>query len=178
MGVRDQFELSAPRRQEVDPPLTFVRAPASGGSAEDPNTPRLKVTNCQIEVLDVQGDVMAPVIAVAWKVHPLVGGLVLEDLEDGRPTTSEEPDLLGDRTGMHVEVGAHPVAIVGERAERVEVLAPENIDEERGRLFDVRHGEPDVVETRKPGQTRSSFSSHGHHCTATYLLSVNSSMPS
>ena len=48
----------------------------------------------------------------------------------------------------------HPVAFGLERAEFVERLAADHVDEEPHRLIEVRHGEADVFGATQAGQAR------------------------
>jgi hypothetical protein len=117
-----------------------MRTAARGRFAEHPYASFAEVANGGVQVLDVQGDVVAAVITVEGHFGALIGRGVLEDLEYWYASAAEEPDLLGDGARMHIEVGAHPVTVVRERPKRVEVLESQDIDEERRRLVDVRHG--------------------------------------
>jgi hypothetical protein len=55
---------------------------------------------------------------------------------------------------MHVQVLRHPVAVrVGQGAQRVQVLEPEDIDQKAGRLLKIRNRDAHVVE---PSQARDS----------------------
>ncbi len=85
-------------------------------------------------------------------LDPPPGRGVLKDLEDGLAAAPVEMQLLHDGAGMHVEVLAHPVAVVGAvRPERVHVLAAEHVDEELVRLVQVRNSETDVIKPRQAG---------------------------
>jgi hypothetical protein len=105
-----------------------------------------------VEIVDVQGDVVPPDVAVARHFGPLVGCRVVEHLEHRLVPAPEEAVLRDGRPRVHVEVLRHPVAVVAERSERIEVVAAEHVDEEGRGLVEVGNGEPHVVETAQPGQ--------------------------
>ena len=82
----------------------------------------------------------------------------MEDLEQGLVAAAEPAVLDHHGVGVDVEVGGHPVVAlvrVGERAEGVEVLAAEDVDQEAVGLVEVGHGEADVVEASQPGQAHA-----------------------
>jgi hypothetical protein len=121
--------------------------------AEDGHAVRAEVGDGGVQVVDVERDVMSPDVAVAGNRPALVGRGVVEDLEDRLVAEAEEPVLRHRRPRVHVEVLRHPVAVVvTERAERVEVLAAEDVDEEALGLVEVRHGEAHVVEAAQSRQ--------------------------
>lgn len=106
-----------------------------------------------VEVGDVEGEMVAADVAVARRSRLLSGGLVLEDLEVRTACAPEEAQLAHHGTRVDAEVVAHPGAVGTERAERVDVLAADHLDEEPGRLFEVGNGEADVLDAYQPGKS-------------------------
>src|SRR5690606_20094195 len=94
-----------------------------------------------VEVVDVEGEVMAPEIAVSRLGRLAVGRLELEHLEVRPRTATVEVELAHDRARMHPEVFEHPVAFgVLEWAEGVDPVAPDGVYEEVVGLVEVRNG--------------------------------------
>ena len=85
----------------------------------------------------------------------LLLGLVLEDLEDRLAAETEEVQPAHHGVVRDAEVLAHPVVVVGERAERVHVLAAQHVDEERRRLVQVGTVTPMWSTPVTPGRGRS-----------------------
>src|SRR4051794_13445139 len=90
---------------------------------------------------------MAPDIAAQRRRRRLVGHRVLEDLEVQTGPEPEEAQFSHDRVGRDAEVDRHPFVVRGERSEIVELLSPEDVDEEPRRRLEVRDSDPDVVAT-------------------------------
>src|SRR3954452_5082660 len=88
--VADQLELHPPRGEEVDPALALVGAGTGRGLTEHLHTLLAHVRDRGVQVVDVEGDVVAADVAVPRRHRVLVGRLVVEDLEDGLTAAPEE----------------------------------------------------------------------------------------
>src|SRR4029077_11657840 len=88
--VGDELELHAPRGQEVHPALALARPFARGRLAEHLHAASPHVAAGCVEIVDVQGDVMPAVVAVARQHLALVRCRVLEYLEDRLAAAAEE----------------------------------------------------------------------------------------
>ncbi len=165
-GIGHQLELHAPGRAEVDPALALARAAARGGFGHHVDVVFPQVRKRGVQVVDVQRDVMPADVAVARRDARLLGCRVLEHLEDRLSAAAVEMQPLHDRAGVDAEMVGHPIGVVVPvRAERVEVLASDHVDEEPVGLAEVGDGDADVVDA---AQSRQPV----HHCTATYFDSV------
>ena len=120
------------------------------GLAQHAHARAPQVRDGRVEVVDVEGQVVAADVAVAGLVALAVGRLPLEDLEVRAVLAAVEAQLAHDRARVHVEVLGHPVVVALERAERVHVLAPDHVDEEAVRLVEVGNGEADVLRSAQP----------------------------
>jgi hypothetical protein len=145
-GIGHELEVSAPGGEEVDPPLTQVRARTGGGLAQDLDADRTQIVDGDVDVVDVESEVVSADVAVAGSDGVLVRGDVLEDLEDGTSSTSKEAQVRDLRRRIDVEVLVHPCAPVDDRSQRVQVLTPQDLDQEASRLLDVRHCQPHMIE--------------------------------
>ena len=76
----------------------------------------------------------------------LVGAGVSEDLEDRLLPAAEKAVFWNGCAGVHTQVLAHPVAVVLERAQRVEVLAAEHVHQEPCRLLEIGHSQSNVID--------------------------------
>src|SRR5690554_6257504 len=156
VGEAHELELHAPRGEEVHPSLPLAVTRAGRRFAEDTHPVAAQVLDGQIEVLDVEREVVATDVAVAGLRRLAFGGLPLEDLEVGAGLAAVEAQLAHDSARVHVQVLGHPVVVLDEGAERVDVLATEHVDEERVRFVEVGDGEADVLGADQAGERHGS----------------------
>src|SRR5690554_122772 len=153
VGEAHELEQHAPRAEEVDPSLPLAVTRACRRLAEDTHPVPPQVLDRRVKVLEVEREVVATDVAVARLGGLSVGGLPLEDLEVGSVLAAVEAQLTHDRARVHVEALGHPVGVlVHEGTERVDVLAPDDVDEEAVRLLDVGDGEADVLGAEQSGE--------------------------
>src|SRR5262249_53557449 len=111
-------------------------------------------------------------VAVARLLPVLVGRFVFEYLEIRSMAAAQEGELPHHGARMDAEMLRHPLVLGLKRAEVVEFLAADDVDEEVDRLGQVGHGEADMVGAAQPGHARLA------HCAASHRLSPRSAMAS
>ena len=96
-----------------------------------------------VQVLDLECQVLYPDVARSRELLALLGRVELEELDVRSVGAAQEADGLDAAARRHPE----PIArsVIPRRFTLVEQLAAEHIDEERGCLLDVGHGDTDVV---------------------------------
>lgn len=76
-----------------------------------------QVLECGIEVINVEREMVAADVAVAWLGALAIRWLPLEDFKVGSVPTAKESQLTHDAARVHVEVLKHPVVRPLEGAE-------------------------------------------------------------
>ncbi|GEB38752.1 hypothetical protein GLI01_27870 [Gluconacetobacter liquefaciens] len=94
---------------------------------------------------------MAADITVERQRLPLAGGCIFEDFEIRPVLAAKEAEFAHDGAGRNVEMDRQPVIVRLERAQRIDMLAADDIDEKAGSFFDVGHGEADMLHTAQSG---------------------------
>ncbi len=133
--------------------MTLAGIARRGGFAEDAHVVAAQVLECGIEIIDVEREVVAANVAVAWLGALAIRWLPPEDFKVGSVATAKESQLTHDAARVHVEVLTHPVVVRPlEGAEGVDTLAPDDVNEEAFGFVEVRNGETNVFGAAKPGQ--------------------------
>src|SRR6476660_8838233 len=156
-GATGQFELHAPRRQEIEPPLAGDRGRrinTVGPFLDNDSGNRPDVVTGGIDIVDVKRQVVPADVAVARQYCALIRCGVFEQFD---VVVFADPDHrdLGPGAGIDVESPTHAVGLVVEERTIVEdQFGPEMVDEELNGLVQVRHGVRAVVHCAKGGDLR------------------------
>lgn len=157
VGKADQFKLHSPWSKKVDPHLPGVWS--SGPErrlAQKPNAILLQVIERNLEIVNIEGKMMASDIAVFRKNEVLIRRLVLEDLEVRAMLTPEKTQPSHNCTRMDVKMRLHPVVLGLKGTKLKDELAADHVHKKAGGLLQVRHGEADML---RSSQTRYSLAS-------------------
>jgi hypothetical protein len=112
--------------------------------------PRFQVRDCGVHILDIESQVVSAHVAVARGSRACPFELILEDLE-GRPSLApEHPKLSDHRPRIDSKIHLHPIVVRLERTNLEDKHAPDHIDKEPGRRFEVGHSETNMVRASKP----------------------------
>jgi hypothetical protein len=147
----DEFKLHSPRTPEIDPALARSCLLADRSLSHDLDSPVPKIANSQIKVVDVQSNVMAANIAVAWLRALPVGWFVQKYLKIGSVPQPVEPDFADNGAGVDAKVGPHPGIAGFLGSKPVDLLTSKDVHEESMSLGKVGNSEPDMVCATHPG---------------------------
>ena len=152
LRIADQLDERPERRAEV-----VDRLPCCGTSGDRQRAEellhafRLHVLHGIDDVGDVERDVMARPVGVLGMRGPLIGRLVLEQLDRGGVPDADRRDLRDDRARIDVEQVVHERARgITEGTERERRACAHHILEPLDRLLDVGNGDTDVIRADEP----------------------------
>src|SRR3954447_14674395 len=115
---------------------------------------------CGVELIYVKGKVVAPDVAVFGWRGVLVRRLILEDFEVRPVVAAEEAQPPHHRTRMDIQVSGHPIVLGCERSELKQVLAANNVNEERSCLVQIGNCEANVLGSSESRNTAGEEFTH------------------
>src|SRR5580692_9945593 len=103
VGIADQLKLHSPRGEKINPCLSCIWAGSSDCAlAQKTHSFRRQVGDRRIEVVDIEGEMMSPDVAVFRLSGIVIGRLVLENLEVRSILTTKETQPAHHRSGVHI----------------------------------------------------------------------------
>ena len=151
----DEFKLHSPWRKKVNPGLAGIWPNRPDcRCTQEPDPLFGEVGNRRIEIINIEGQMMAAYIAVLRLNEVLIGSLVFKDLEIRPVLAAKEPQPTHNSARVNVEMLLHPIIGCLKGSKFKHILTADYIHEKVCRLRQVWNCEADVFSSSEARNTR------------------------